>query len=894
MCCICTTGAGACRTPQSAQNVGKPTKPATDLHISLLFSPFTYDYLVENSEFKELKTVGDKTTYGRFATYITYPDANKHKPIEKVPDIDLPILIDVATEDYSVAACIISYNRMLGVLSRAISTIKDYVYKKYLEGGQGTVHFYFGAYDPLEPVLFALADLLGQKNPRKEYQDFVDSVKKNCWFATLQGWMKKLHWTPMVESTVVFLGKVECVEQDSEATINRKRRDDIDKIMDEMHSEQYFHDANKTINPFDTSEEYIEKWKKKYRIVEKNSKTYRVYDGYTIIRKKVEDGLLSWHWDFRKGNIPKGGKPNYPEGAPTDDDVEFIAYPLEGRLCTYSDFREWRNELDRADPTPKMWGPNNPPKAPSKSPAQQMDEYIERLENEKAEWMRNTYNPQLKAYNDAINDIDNRNNKNSNEYKVWKRKKDEDESISNEWDVNINKTEFRGKQVSRSELVARKEKLEAEERKKQEAIDNAKSQKWWLTAFEFLAVFQMILGIASFGVGASIGWTIALAAADIALEITKMVVECTVFNQEFTLSNMWQHWVSIALDGLTIAFSVAKLIPKSVKMAIPPNEVNAASKSKPKILRQDAPTFSYSNYKAVPNSKPTSMPPPKQELVPVPEYKPMTAAKYTHQGKEATVLGVSHNKNEALNLGKKADRANNKGANTMEVNWENETGGQYMYVATKNKNGKMSVEHMSAKEFKQRTGIDPSELNKNTKAKKARQAAIDQNIQIEQQNAAAAAQAQNKDALASLRDNAVTTAEEVGDTSLKDMAAPPKQQVTSGEKSAAKGERQGLLKDIESIKENSLGNIGQKDKKLTSGVFKKHFKKSVEDASFVWTVYGVSSNLTALNSNTTGWSLVNVNAIYGLKTTQSDFFEGLQKLEKKDLPEQNVVAYLPK
>ena len=917
MCCICTTGAGSCRTPKSAQNVGKPQGNPIDVNISVLFSSHTYDFIVDNSEFKLLETNDYTSTYGRFATYLVYPNTDPDKAPKTAPQIHMPIFIDVASEEYGVAAGVCSCERMLGFLSRAVSAIKDYLYQKHLEGKHGTVHFYLGAYDPLEALMFSLADLLGKPNTRKEYKDFVAIVNRQCWFAVLSGWMKKLHWTPKVEAACVYLGKDDIVEQESQVSKNRKRIKKINKILDEMHSEQYFYRGG----TFTTSHEKIDEWKKKYRTVKPfkigGNRITKKYEGYTILRSKkyVDSGHWyipnPWYWDYRIGNVPEiDGTPSYKEynkekdkwvdAPPRSDETEFIASPFEGLLYSYEQLALYMNEMEAADPAPKMWGIKNPPRPIGKTPKQQMDEYIAELEREKAEWERNTYNPEKAAYTDALKQIDERENESTDSYKIWKRKKDEDEAISNEWDANKDKIEFHGQIVSRAELVARDKKLENIKKQKQAAIDKAYDQKFWTTVLEFVVVFQMLLAIASFGVG-SIGVGVALAAVDAGIEIFKANIEVKYFDKNWTDGEMWSHWVSIALDGVTMILSAPRIFcAKPPKMNIP-KAPKVAKETPPAIVKpNNAPNkFTAQSYITTPTYNLKASPKPKLEPVPVPEYKPMTAAKYTHQGKESTVVGVSHTKVEAANLGKKADKANAKnGANTMEVNWENETGGQYMYVATKNKNGKISVEHMSAKDFKQRTGIDPSELDKTTKAKKAHQTAINRNKEIEAQNAASNAAPQS-DILTQLNENSVSTAERSGNSTLAELTteppARPKVEVTKTEKAAATKERSSLLQRAHEYGSMVMDNLKKDKSDFVTGAFVKKMEGVTDRATFVWTIYGIGSNAEGLMGHSIGWSIVNVSETHSLNNFyQSDYYDSIENLERKELPEQNVIAYLPK
>ena len=68
-----------------------------------------------------------------------------------------------------------------------------------------------------------------------------------------------------------------------------------------------------------------------------------------------------------------------------------------------------------------------------------------------------------------------------------------------------------------------------------------------------------------------------------------------------------------------------------------------------------------------------------------------------------------------------------------------------------------------------------------------------------------------------------------------------------------------------------------------------------DSATFVWTLYGIGSNAQGLMGNSIGWSIVNISETHDIRNSdESAFFASIQNLERKELPEQNVIAYLPK
>ena len=218
------------------KNPVKPTKNA-ELVISVLFSPFTYDFLKEQSLWHIVNEKNDKFYYNRrFLTTLKYTvKIGKIKPAPnevtlenvsvnklygkainggveankaQIAKFHKVIFIDCTKKDKD-GNLLLTWEIVTGYLSYAISEVKDYLFRQHKYGYHGKVKFVVSAYHPLEPLPEAFCNAAGVpiQIDLQGFSGFTSSVLQKTWFKNFKQWLKKHEWTPEEPECAIFDGQ---------------------------------------------------------------------------------------------------------------------------------------------------------------------------------------------------------------------------------------------------------------------------------------------------------------------------------------------------------------------------------------------------------------------------------------------------------------------------------------------------------------------------------------------------------------------------------------------------------------------------------------------------------------------------------------------------------------
>ena len=181
-------------------------------------------------------------------------------------------------------------------------------------------------------------------------------------------------------------------------------------------------------------------------------------------------------------------------------------------------------------------------------------------------WEESVYKPQMAEC--ARYEIlkEKRDDENSDEYEIWKRKNVEDEDISEDWSAGKDDFYRKGKQEKLSYYTGKKKKLNQELIDRKKEIEKLEDYAALATALKTLSAIQLALGIISMGATSAFA-SAAFLVIDSMLEIGKMGFELY-YRDDYTLGNALQDhmfsFINNLVSGLLLHSTFAKFTESEI------------------------------------------------------------------------------------------------------------------------------------------------------------------------------------------------------------------------------------------------------------------------------------------------------------------------------------------
>lgn len=629
---MCGVGTGSMAGMDYQEKNKKTASNNTTVKISVVFSPYTYDFLKNNANWNYYPTqYFDRYVYLRFMTRLKWstkpllPTNPQEFDIDKVPAMSMRvsngpdndhldvsydkfIFIDCTTKEGSNNIVKLDWDSMIGYLSFAFSEIKDFLFRLHKYNYRGKVKFVVTGFEPLDPLIHAFCYQIGIsiKNTKNKYQSFCNNVNEEIWFANFKRWLQQYNWDPELEEAALFEGNF---YGGSEETISSRAM----KIKEKFRKEEkklrpYWKGGNGLYGQVVLDDAWITAWKRN--------------GGASTDRGARGENKPIYHYDssIYGGEFGPDGPGMTSAWNVFDGDEEPLGF-VNGKYYTYAEIWEAMNQLDEIallDNCGPKWWIGRAPRGSKRLFAEDMLEYqAEEMQKNLDYWKEHTYEPQKLEYNELINSIDARHKGNANynatEEEIWNRKSIEDESVSDKWNAGIDDIEYHGKTVNRSYLKGELDKLEEYKKEREAMIRRCKNDALLIRALKVVSCIQFMIGMISLGSTSSMAIG-SLLIIDSLLETTKVMFEWGC-NDDLTLkqafANHLSSYINNAISALVIHVPFKKYTTKEINRINSMGKKNtlpAGNKSNVTAESTSAPVSSKPDYRAGVNTGlPTEM-----------------------------------------------------------------------------------------------------------------------------------------------------------------------------------------------------------------------------------------------------------------------------------------------